>query len=167
MTVYLFRHGPAEERDPQRWPDDARRPLTRAGIEETEAAARGLRSLEPPVARILTSPAERASATAEIVRSTLGVGSPVSTWPELAPDEPASGVLARLAGEPPRRDVLLVGHEPTLGELTGLALTGEGVSIVRLTRAGAAAIDFARKVAPGAGALDWLLTRRQLIRLGR
>ena len=31
MRVILFRHGPAEVRDPSRWPEDTERPLTRRG----------------------------------------------------------------------------------------------------------------------------------------
>lgn len=167
MQLFLFRHGPAEERDPRRWPDDLARPLTRDGAEETRSAAQGLRSLGPEAARVITSPAVRALATAQVLREVLGVGAALSTWPELAPDEPASAVLARVASESPRRNVFLVGHEPTLGEIVGLALTGEAVSVVRLTRAGAAALDFPRQVRPSGGVLDWLLTRRQLVRLSR
>ena len=33
MDVYLVRHAIAETRDPNRWPDDAERPLTRDGAE--------------------------------------------------------------------------------------------------------------------------------------
>jgi hypothetical protein len=39
MKIILFRHGPAESRDPERWPDDAERPLTPRGEKRTRLAA--------------------------------------------------------------------------------------------------------------------------------
>ncbi|MCI4318328.1 MAG: hypothetical protein L3J96_07295, partial [Thermoplasmata archaeon] len=71
------------------------------------------------------------------------------TWPELAPDESASSVLARLSNEPVRvRGVVLVGHEPTLGEFVGLAVAGEATSVARLSRGGVAALEFPRAAIP-------------------
>jgi hypothetical protein len=43
-----------------------------------------------------------------------------------------------------------------------MALVGDGISVVRLTRGGAACLDFPGGVAPGAGRLVWLFTRKQL-----
>ena len=57
---------------------------------------------------------------------------------------------------------MIVGHEPTLAEFVGLALTGEGVSVIRLTKGGAACLEFPSAVRPGSGRLLWLLTRKQL-----
>jgi phosphohistidine phosphatase len=167
-SLLLFRHGPTEERDPRRWPDDRLRPLSRQGRPETKLAARGLARVEPDVDVVLSSPAVRARATAEIVREELGVGRPVIEWEELAPDEPAAGVLARHAREVKATHLaVLVGHEPTLGELVGLATSGDAVSSVRLSRAGSARVDFPRSVQPGGGQLAWLLTRKQLTELAR
>jgi len=76
--------------------------------------------------------------------------------------------LARLAEEiPARSTVVLVGHEPQLGELVGLALTGDAVSLTRLGKAGAAAVAFPRAIRPGAATLDWRLDRKALARLAR
>ncbi len=168
MQVFLVRHGPSENRDPRRWPQDDDRPLSAAGLAETETAARGLARLDLPVTRVVTSPAERARATAALVRSALGVDAPLGRWTELAPDSPAEPILSRLAGEGRRGDgLVLVGHEPVLSELIGLALTGEALSLVHMARAGAAALVFDRLVAPGAGRLEWLIPRRTLVRLAR
>ena len=132
MRLLVLRHGPAESRDPQRWPDDDDRPLTRDGRRETRESAAGLAVLEPSVRTILTSPAARALATAEIVRDRLAVSSKLVRWAELAPGAGAAAALARLATDvPARATVALVGHEPQLGELVGLALTGDAVSVTR------------------------------------
>ncbi len=168
MQVYLVRHGPSENRDPVRWPVDDDRPLSRSGVKETEEAARGLARLPLEATRVITSPAERARATAALVRAALGVTPPLERWTELAPDSPAEPALGRLHREGRRADrVVLVGHEPMLSELIGLALTGEALSLVHLARAGAASLVFDATVAPGAGRLDWLIPRRPLARLGR
>ena len=164
IDLYLFRHGPAESRDPLRWPEDDDRPLSPEGVKQTKRAARGLARLDFSIAQVISSPAQRARQTAEVVREALGDQKPLELWEELAPDSPSSPVLARVARLGKRVDsAILVGHEPMMSELVGLALTGEAVSFVHFARAGAAGLSFARSVAPGAGELSWLLTRRQLV----
>ena len=165
MELYLIRHGPAEERDPARWPDDEDRPLTADGEEETGRAARGLARQMEAVDRIVTSPARRARRTAEILREQLGRPVRLAQWPELRPDSEAAPILARAAAEGGR--LVLVGHEPTLGELVSYALTGEAGRLVRLSRAGAASLTFPSRMVPGGAQLDWLLSRGMLVALGR
>jgi phosphohistidine phosphatase len=168
MEVYVFRHGPAEDRDPQRWPGDTERPLSSEGIQETRKAARGLAKLVGRVDRIATSPFERARSTAEIFARSYRKAASVEVWEELASGELAAPLLARIR-EAPRRvaRIVLVGHEPTLGEFAGYALTGEPVPFVRLSKAGAAAFEFPRTITPGAARLGWVLTREQLMALGK
>src|SRR5690348_9271312 len=67
LSVVLFRHGPAGERDPARWPDDARRPLTDRGAEKARRAAAGLARLAGPLRTIWSSPLARATATAALL----------------------------------------------------------------------------------------------------
>jgi phosphohistidine phosphatase len=167
MRLVVVRHGPAESRDPSRWPNDDRRPLSRQGREETREAAEGIARLEKGVRTIVTSPATRARSTATILREALGSKPVPAEWKELEPGAPASGVLQRLAlHHTPRETVVVIGHEPQLGELVGLALTGDGVSVTRLARAGAAALTFPKAVRPGAATLDWRLDRGALTKLG-
>ncbi|HKV89973.1 MAG TPA: histidine phosphatase family protein [Thermoplasmata archaeon] len=166
MRLVVVRHGPSEPRDPVRWVDDDRRPLTRDGRKTTRGAADGLAILEPNLRTLLTSPATRARSTAEILRERLGAPK-AAEWAELAPEAPAAPLLERLARHhEPKGTVAVVGHEPQMGELIGLSLTGEAVSITRLSKAGAAAISFPKAVRAGAGTLDWRLDRRALARLG-
>jgi phosphohistidine phosphatase len=167
MTDFvLLRHGPASERDPRRWPDDGQRPLSPQGVQETEKAARGLKLLGSEISRVASSPATRALRTAEIARTVLGLKAAVEIWEELAPDSPAAPILSRAADETrPGRTPLLVGHEPTLGELVGYALTGDEVSLVRLGRASAVLVSFDKDVTPGGGRIGWMLSRQALARL--
>lgn len=163
MELLVVRHGPAAERDPLRYPNDADRPLTRDGRSVTRTVARRLARMCDPVRLIATSSAARARSTAEILQKEFEPAPRLDKWEELAPDSSADPVLERLANLGARSpSVVVVGHEPTLGELVGLALSGEALSVIRLTRAGAAHVTFDGSVAPGAGRLDWLLTRGQL-----
>ena len=163
FLVAVMRHGPAEARDPARWPDDAQRPLRSKGVTQTRRAARGLvRHLER-VDRLATSGAVRARRTAQILRDELDPSPELETWEELASGERAGPILERLQRAARRREtVVLVGHEPTLAEFVGLALVGEGISVVRLTKAGAVLLEFPAAVRPGAARLVWALTRKQL-----
>ncbi len=165
VRLVLVRHAPAAERDPARWPDDGRRPLTPEGAAAMRRAAAGLAREVGRVDRLATSGAARCRATAEIVRAGLDRPPALEIWPELAPGGLAPPILtrvARVAGSAER--ILIVGHDPTLAELLGIAVLGEGSPIARLGKGGAARIDFPEGVRPGAGVLRWLATRKQLAR---
>jgi phosphohistidine phosphatase len=167
MELFLLRHGPALDRDPRRWPDDTLRPLSPDGVRSTRRSARGLAGLVGEADRLLTSPAVRAARTAELFGEALTGAPQLERWEELGPGEPAAGALERLRRTMRgRARVVVVGHEPQLSELLGLSVAGEALSIARLAKAGAAAVEFPRAVTPGAGRLLWMLTRKQLARLG-
>lgn len=158
-----MRHGPAEARDPARWPNDDRRPLTAKGRSQTRRAAKGLARIVSPADRLVSSEADRAAATATIVADHLPRPPKLETWAELAPGNLPDPIFDRLRRSVrPGQEVVLVGHEPTLAEFVGMALVGDGISVVRLTRGGAACLDFPGGVKPGAGRLVWLFTRKQL-----
>ena len=163
LRVVVVRHGPAENRDARRWPNDARRPLTARGRIETRQAAAGLAELTSRADRLASSAATRAIATAELVQRAIAKGAPIETWPELAPGILPGPVFAKLRrASTDAREVVLVGHDPTLSEFVSMAILGDGVQAVRISKGGAACLEFPTEVKPGAGRLVWLLTRRQL-----
>ncbi len=167
MDLYLVRHGPAADRDPLRWPDDEDRPLTGPGTREVRAAARGFARAAGPVAAYLTSPAVRARRTAELFREAHARPPRLEVLAELRPTGEVGEVVAALGARARSESVALFGHEPLLAELLGLALASDPIRVTRFSRAGAAAVEFPLGgVAPGAGRLRWLLTRRQLTELG-
>jgi phosphohistidine phosphatase len=164
--VVLMRHGPAATRDPLRWPDDRLRPLTREGRKQTAAAAQALRRLKLQSHLVISSPARRARTTAEIVREALHIRPPLRLWDELAPDEAPEPVLKRIAHlGSPAGTAILVGHEPQLGELLGLSLVGEAISVTRFAKGGAGLVHFPGAIVPGSAQLEWLATRSQLTRM--
>jgi phosphohistidine phosphatase len=167
IRIIVLRHGPAAERDPLRWPDDTRRPLTPDGAAATRKSAKGLARYCGKVDRLITSGAVRCRVTAEIVRGDLVNPPPIEVWKELSPGLLAPPIFGRLHRDVrSNQKVLLVGHEPTLAEFLGVALVGEGIPFVRLGKGSAACLDFPRGIRPGAGVLRWLVTRKQLARAG-
>ncbi len=162
MELFLVRHGPAVARNPARWPDDSGRPLSADGVRETRVAAKAFAEEVKAIDRIATSPFRRAVRTAEIWGEAFDPPMRAVEWSELSLGGDPVRILARVARDwkGASRGVL-VGHEPELVEVIGLSLTGEAVPIARLSRAGTAALEFPRKVAPAAARLEWLVTRKQ------
>lgn len=161
--IVVLRHGPAEVRNPARWPDDGLRPLSKKGTQQTRRVARGLARQCDGVSVVATSPALRARQTAEILGRTLEPARRPQLWSELDAGTLAAGLFPRLRRATAANETLvIVGHDPTLAEFIGLALAGEGIGFARLTKGGAACLEFPRAVRPGSARLLWLLTRKQL-----
>jgi phosphohistidine phosphatase len=113
MDLILWRHADAENGI-----HDSERKLTAKGIKQAARMAKWLRARLPANAVILASPAKRAQQTAEALSGEF------KTIPELGLAASADGVLGA-AGWPEREGVVIVvGHQPTLGETAALLLTG-------------------------------------------
>lgn len=113
FDLILWRHADAEDGAP-----DSARVLTARGRKQAKALARWLRKRLPAGCRILVSPAVRAQQTA----ATLGL--PVVTEPRVDVGAAATEVVAAAGWPDGEGAVLIVGHQPTLGRLAALALTG-------------------------------------------
>jgi phosphohistidine phosphatase len=166
MKIILFRHGPAETRDPARWPDDAERPLTPRGEKRTRLAALGLRSIEREIERLMTSPFKRADRTARIVGRVLGIEA-VETLDALAPGGSVRKIIEALNGAPRAEAIVVVGHQPDLGTLAGHLLFNNGEAMLAIKKAGACGIRFESAVRAGAGKLVWAAPPGILCRLTR
>lgn len=155
MRIVLFRHGPAETRDPARWPDDAQRPLTTRGRAVTRGAARGVARMEPGITHVLSSPAVRALDSARLLSKELDLAEP-ELEPSLAPEAGWRTALGRLKKEGADAVVALVGHEPELGLLAAGLLRAAGDGALVLKKAGACSITCEVPEA-GRGQLRWWL----------
>jgi phosphohistidine phosphatase len=117
MDLILWRHAEAEAGEP-----DLGRRLTAKGIKQAERVAAWLDSHLPDTTRVLVSPADRAQQTALALKRKFKVVA------ELAPGAAPSTVLT-VAGWPDSREpVLVVGHQPTLGEVSALLLAGDALA---------------------------------------
>ncbi|HET7480329.1 MAG TPA: histidine phosphatase family protein [Rubrobacteraceae bacterium] len=167
MDLYLVRHAVAYERDSERWPDDAERPLTPRGEEDFREAARGVEQIVPEVRALLSSPYSRAWRTAEILAELEGWPEPKS-FPALEPEVPPEKVALALQTYSEAESVVLVGHRPGLHELAVYLLTGDaGGADIKIKKGGAIRITFDGAPQPGAGRLHWLLTPKVLRALRR
>ena len=115
--VDLLRHGEAVNSHPD---GDEARPLSPRGVAAIEALARRFAILEPGPERVFTSPLLRARETAALMCAALGRRIKPEILDVLTPDSEPADVVAALAIEAPdARHVLLVGHQPLLGDLAG------------------------------------------------
>jgi phosphohistidine phosphatase len=165
MIVYVLRHGIAEEAAPGG--DDRRRRLTAVGRARMHDVALGLGRLDVEVDTLLTSPFPRAAETAAIVAEVLRPAHGPRELAALAAGVPAIETLRALQMSAKRPSLMVVGHEPGLGELAALLLTGstDGLPFA-LKKGGCIALEVAR-LAPRGGTLRWMLAPRQLRELGR
>ncbi len=117
MDLILWRHADAED---ARGGDDLGRALTPLGRDQAERMAAWLAPRLPAAVRIVASPARRCQQTVA------ALGRPATLEDALAPGASAEALLAS-AGWPDAPDaVLVVGHQPTLGEAAALALGEPG-----------------------------------------
>jgi len=122
MDLILWRHADAEDVGPQ---GDLSRRLTKKGRRQAERMARWLDARLEGDWRIVCSPAQRALETVEPLGREFEVSEEVST------SASARSVLQE-AGWPEGGRVIVVGHQPTLGEVASRLLgAGSGEFSVR------------------------------------
>ena len=119
MDLILWRHAQAQE-----WTDggdDRARSLTSRGEKQAAQMARWLNGQLPENTRILVSPARRAEQTA------LALGRKYQLREELEPGASVAQLLDLVQWPGAKSTVLVVGHQPTLGQtiaqLLGLSST--------------------------------------------
>ena len=113
--IVLWRHADAEPGVP-----DLHRALTPKGQKQAKRVAHWLHERLPPDAVIYASPAKRAQQTA-LALAHLGARQFV-TVDEFAPSTRVDAALGALRATDPARTVVVVGHQPTLGELVSRLL---------------------------------------------
>ena len=161
MDVYLVRHAIAHERNATRWPDDAKRPLTTAGMRKFRKAAAGLARFVPKSAMVFTSPYVRARETASILADSGNFKTAVESA-ELLPGKAPRAVFDLLRARR-RSAVVLVGHEPDLSAWLSAALAVEATRMKsEFKKGGAAFVRFEKTIGPGSATLVWLLPPRVL-----
>ena len=152
--LILVRHGIAEDAGPGQ--ADADRALTQRGRERVIAVADTLATLLGPVDRLVSSELLRARQTADLLAEALAPEER-AVFPGLAPEGAPRGVYHWLEGEAAVETTMLVGHEPQMNGLLGLALTGEPFGLARFRKAGVAVLTFPGAPEPGAGRLEAFL----------
>ena len=116
MDLLLWRHAEAEDGFP-----DSKRKLTARGEKQAAQMAEWLKKHAPKNLRILVSPAVRCQQTAT------ALGLPFETDKRLGTDSNATNLVAAFGWAERGKDgaILIVGHQPTLGQVAALLLSGE------------------------------------------
>ena len=114
MDLIFWRHAEAEEGTDDG--DDLARSLTSRGEKQAKRMANWLDRQLPEGTRIFSSPARRCEQTV------LALGRKYKLRDELAPGTTAEALLAAAGGPKGRSVVLLVGHQPSLGQAISLLL---------------------------------------------
>lgn len=113
MELILWRHAEAEPGEP-----DADRVLTGKGQKQAAKMAEWLDSTLPNGCKILVSPTVRTRQTAA------ALGRKFKLSAELEPGTTATKILAAANWPQGREPVLIIGHQPSLGRLAALLVTG-------------------------------------------
>jgi phosphohistidine phosphatase len=140
MRIYLLRHGRAEDGFGK---PDGERALTLDGREKLQAAAAAWRRLIDGLDLVVASPLRRAQETAVVLTGAV-LGEPRQrTEALLTPGADPQLALEMLVAEQQQgtNNVALVGHEPHLGGLLGLLLTGEQQRSIALKKGMLVAVD--------------------------
>lgn len=114
MELILWRHAEAEDGLP-----DSARELTTKGLKQARAMAAWLEPRLPENTRIIVSPAQRTQQTAS------ALGNDFETVEEIGAGASAKEILAAAGWPAAKGAVVVVGHQPTLGEVAALLLSGE------------------------------------------
>jgi phosphohistidine phosphatase len=124
MDLLLWRHAEAWDASEDQ-PEDMLRPLSPRGIKQAQRMAKWLDQHLPEGVRILSSPALRCESTVAALRRKYKL------CPELAPDGDAQALLALAQWPDARTPVLIVGHQPTLGQVAAklLGMPTQGLSV--------------------------------------
>lgn len=114
MDLVLWRHAQAQDWEPGC--DDMARALTSKGEKQAARMAKWLDRQLPESARILCSPARRAEQTVA------ALGRKYKLDPELNPHATADQLLQRVQWPHASATVLVLGHQPTLGQVAAKLL---------------------------------------------
>jgi phosphohistidine phosphatase len=167
MKLYICRHGVAENEAPAGGGDGARR-LTARGREKVREAAAGMRALGLRFDAILASPLPRAAETAELVAGAFPGGPAPEVFTALATGVAPAETVAALKPYERHGHIMIVGHEPGLSGVASLLLTGSADTVsFDLKKSGVIALEWHDGIERGGAQLCWVLTPRQLRRLGK
>jgi len=113
MELILWRHAEAEDGFP-----DSERKLTAKGEKQAAAMAAWLKPRLPEGYRVVASPARRTQQTAQALTVEF------ETAPALAVGTTVEALLGAVGWPDAQGTVVVVGHQPTLGEVAALVLGG-------------------------------------------
>ena len=156
MELFVLRHAIAQERDPEKYPDDAKRPLTKRGAKRMRRIAEGMAAFGLKFDAILSSSYTRAKHTAEIVAEVLDADKKLHFSKALESGNDRQLIDDINALQHAER-VLLVGHEPHLSQFVSLLLVGDTRLPLRMRKGGLCKLSIRTLTRGQCATLEWLL----------
>jgi phosphohistidine phosphatase len=158
MKLYIVRHAIAVPRGTPGMEDDERS-VTEEGMAKMRQSAAGIRTLGYIPEVILTSPLLRARQTADVLLEAFGKQVELKIVPALAPGG-AHQELYRDIGlyEKKLVSLMLVGHQPSLGEIAGEIAFGSPEHFIEFKKGGTCLIELESVRGTPKGSLIALLT---------
>lgn len=167
MNLYIVRHAIAEDKDPRKYPDDSLRPLTADGAKKMKEAALGIRTVSALPHLIVSSPYERAKATAGIIADALEMRRKVRFTENLVPGFSSDALIDELNKlSSSLKPVMIVGHEPDLSRLISSLISPGDTAQIYLKKGSLACLYFGQQIEKGKGQLLYFLSPKQLRLLG-
>jgi phosphohistidine phosphatase len=158
MFLYFLRHASAGERLMSAKKDE-KRGLDKDGIEQCGYIGRALAALGVQVEIILSSPLKRASQTAALVGNEMGHEGKLVMENALRPQASFSDFQKMLEKYARQDSMMVVGHNPNLGDFLGRVITDSGCeAVVELKKGAVAKVEMRRN----SGSLSWCITPRIL-----
>lgn len=165
MRLYIVRHAIAE---PHGTPGirEEDRALTGEGIQKMRRAAEGLRRLDYVPDLIFSSPLIRARQTAEILLAAFGKKVRMEILPSLAPSGSRRDLYEAIhARKKDLRSLMLVGHQPSLGEIAAEIMGGSSEVRIEIKKGGVCALELEPRENPPQGSLIALMVPSILRRI--
>jgi phosphohistidine phosphatase len=169
MILYIIRHAIAVQAGTNgSAEDDSQRPLTDEGRKKMRKIAKGLKELEVQIDLVMTSPYLRAAQTTKILAKKFDLSKEqVITTDNLMP----TGYPDRLIDEINKKyseveNLVLVGHEPYVGNLISMLISGDPTNSITLKKGGVCRLSLESLQYGRCAALDWMLSPAQLVEIG-
>ncbi|HTL70672.1 MAG TPA: phosphohistidine phosphatase SixA [Candidatus Eisenbacteria bacterium] len=161
MELYFLRHAIAV--DPVEYPPgrDSDRPLTPEGVKKMTRAAEGMQKLGLSFDDVLSSPYVRARHTAEIAAKGVGHKEKIRFTDAMTPGGSLKELLRALKEYEDSSKLLLVGHQPSIGEFVSELVTGQKGLSLDFKKGALCLVELDPGDSPH-GRLKWFLTSRQL-----
>ena len=142
MKLYIVRHAIAVPRGSPGI-NDSERMLTEEGAVKMKQIAAALRSLSYRPVFILSSPLVRARQTAEILLHAFDKEPEMNILPALAPSGTRQELYRAISSIYKKQapGVMIVGHQPSLGEIAGEIAFGSSENYLELKKGGVCVIE--------------------------
>jgi phosphohistidine phosphatase len=158
MFLYFLRHASAGQSLISAKKDE-KRGLDKDGIEQCGYIGRALAALGVQVEIIVSSPLKRATQTAALVGNEMGHEGKLVMENALRPQGTFSDFQKMLEKYSRLESVMVVGHNPNLGEFLGRVICEGGCeAVVELKKGAVAKVEMRRN----SGSLSWCITPRIL-----